>query len=158
MTEQEFALRAQDQRSRLYRTAFLSLGGEHAAVDAVDEAVYRAFRDRRKLRQPEFFETWLTRILINVCKDELRRRRRECRICVPPEPEAAHVDALPLREAVRALPEELGSVIVLRYFPGLPLEETAAALEAPRGTVSPRQRRALELLRLDLTDGQEVGS
>ena len=79
MTEQEFALRAQDQRGRLYRTAFLYLGGEHAAVDAVDEAVYRAFRDRRKLRQPEFFETWLTRILINVCKDELRRRRRECR-------------------------------------------------------------------------------
>ena len=52
MTEQEFALRAQDQRGRLYRTAFLYLGGEHAAVDAVDEAVYRAFRDRRKLRQP----------------------------------------------------------------------------------------------------------
>ena len=42
MTEQEFALRAQDQRSRLYRTAFLYLGGEHAAVDAVDEAVYRS--------------------------------------------------------------------------------------------------------------------
>ena len=143
MTEQEFALRAQDQRGRLYRTAFLYLGGEHAAVDAVDEAVYRAFRDRRKLRQPEFFETWLTRILINVCKDELRRRRRECRVCVPPEPEAEHMDALSLREAVRALPEELRSVIVL---------------EIPRGTVSSRQRRALELLRLDLTDGQEVGS
>ena len=132
MTEQEFALRAQDQRGRLYRTAFLYLGGEHAAVDAVDEAVYRAFRDRRKLRQPEF--------------------------CVPPEPEAEHMDALSLREAVRALPEELRSVIVLRYFTGLTLEETAAALEIPRGTVSSRQRRALELLRLDLTDGQEVGS
>ena len=158
ITEQEFALRAQDQRGRLYRTAFLYLGGEHAAVDAVDEAVYRAFRDRRKLRQPEFFETWLTRILINVCKDELRRRRRECRVCVPPEPEAEHMDALSLREAVRALPEELRSVIVLRYFTGLTLEETAAALEIPRGTVSSRQRRALELLRLDLTDGQEVGS
>ena len=38
------------------------------------------------------------------------------------------------------------------------VEETAAALEIPRGTVSSRQRRALELLRLDLTDGQEVGS
>ena len=134
MTEQEFALRAQDQRGRLYRTAFLYLGGEHAAVDAVDEAVY------------------------NVCKDELRRRRRECRVCVPPEPEAEHMDALSLREAVRALPEELRSVIVLRYFTGLTLEETAAALEIPRGTVSSRQRRALELLRLDLTDGQEVGS
>ena len=128
MTEQEFALRAQDQRGRLYRTAFLYLGGEHAAVDGVDEAVYRAFRDRRKLRQPEFFETWLTRILINVCKDELRRRRRECRVCVPPEPEAEHMDALSLREAVRALPEELRSVIVLRYFTGLTLDEITPEL------------------------------
>ena len=135
MTEQEFALRAQDQRGRLYRTAFLYLGGEHAAVDAVDEAVYRAFRDRRKLRQPEFFETWLTRILINVCKDELRRRRRECRVCVPPEPEAEHMDALSAgggagaagRAAIRDRPAVLT---------GLTLEETAAALEIPRGTVS----------------------
>ena len=86
------------------------------------------FWDRRKLRQPEFFETWLTRILINVCKDELRRRRRECRICVPPEPEAEHMDALSLREAVRALPEELRSVIVLRYFTGLTLEEITPEL------------------------------
>ena len=64
----------------------------------------------------------------------------------------------PCGEAVRALPEELRSVIVLRYFTGLTLEETAAALEIPRGDGILRQRRALELLRLDLTDGQEVGS
>ena len=158
MNQREYLERAGALEKTLYRTAWVYLGSESQAVDAVDEAVYRAFRDRRKLRQPEFFETWLTRILINVCKDELRRRRRECRVCVPPEPEAEHMDALSLREAVRALPEELRSVIVLRYFTGLTLEETAAALEIPRGTVSSRQRRALELLRLDLTDGQEVGS
>ena len=131
MTEQEYLDRAEALKGRLYRTAALYLGSPSAAVDAVDEAVYRAFRDRRKLRQPEFFETWLTRILINVCKDELRRRRRECRVCVPPEPEAEHMDALSLREAVRALPEELRSVIVLRYFTGLTLEETASVMAAP---------------------------
>ena len=104
------------------------------------------------------FRVMLSYMQSRYSKDELRRRRRECRVCVPPEPEAEHMDALSLREAVRALPEELRSVIVLRYFTGLTLEETAAALEIPRGTVSSRQRRALELLRLDLTDGQEVGS
>ena len=59
MTEQEFALRAQDQRGRLYRTAFLYLGGEHAAVDAVDEAVYQGFLHYKRLRQPEYFATWM---------------------------------------------------------------------------------------------------
>ena len=77
MTEQEFALRAQDQRGRLYRTAFLYLGGEHAAVDAVDEAVYQGFLHYKRLRQPEYFATWMTRILINACNAELRRRKRE---------------------------------------------------------------------------------
>ena len=56
------------------------------------------------------------------------------------------------------MPEELRSVVILRFFSGYTQAETAAALEIPRGTVSSRQRRALELLRLDLTDGQEVGS
>ena len=46
------------------------------ALDAVDEAVYKGLTACRKLRQPQFFRTWLTRILINVCNDELRRRAR----------------------------------------------------------------------------------
>ncbi len=56
-----------------------------------------------------------------------------------------------------ALPEELRSVIVLRYFTGLTLEETAAALESPQGTVSSASGGPWSF-RLDLTDGQEVGS
>lgn len=158
MTESDFISRCQAVRSRLYRTAYLYLDGEHAAVDAVDEAVFRAFRNLKKLRQEEFFETWLTRILINVCKDELRRRGREICVDTPPEPPQEQLDALPLRQAVAALPEPLHAVIILRYFTGLTLEETAAALNIPRGTVSTRQKRALELLKLDLTGQQEVGT
>ena len=156
MTESDFISRCQAVRSRLYRTAYLYLDGEHAAVDAVDEAVFRAFRNLKKLRRDDFFETWLTRILINVCKDELRRRSREISMDTPPELPQAQLDAL--RQAVAALPEPLRAVIILRYFTGLTLEETAAALDIPRGTVSTRQKRALELLKLDLTGQQEVGT
>ena len=65
-------------------------------------------------------------------------------------------DALPLREAVGRLPRELKDVIVLRYFTGLTLAETARALDIPQGTAASRQRRALALLRLELTDGEEA--
>ena len=156
MTEPEFISRCEAVKGRLYRTAFLCLGGEHAALDAVDEAVYRAFRGYRRLREDAFFETWITRILLNVCKDELRRRSREVPAEQPPEPTQEQLDQLPLRQAVEALPETLRAVIALRYFAGYTLEETAAALDIPRGTVSSRQKRALELLRLDLTDHREV--
>ena len=155
MTEQEYIRRAEALKQRLYRTAALYLGGESAAVDAVDEAVYKGFCAYQKLRQPEFFDTWLTRILINVCNTELRRRKRELSVDELPETAQEQFDALPLKEALRRLPRDLRDVIVLRYFTGLTLEETARALDIPRGTVSTRQKKALTLLRLELTDEKE---
>lgn len=156
MTDLELAHRAEEIRGRLYRTALLYLGGEAAALDAVDEAVYRAFLSHRKLRQPEHFATWITRILINVCNDELRRRKREPSMAELPETAAEQFDALPLRDAVERLPRELRAVVVLRYFSGYTLAETAEALGLPPGTVSTRQRKALSLLRLELGDEKEV--
>lgn len=146
-----FAARTEAVKARLYRTAYLYLGSEADALEAVDEAVYQALRALKKLRQPDFFETWLTRILINECHRELRRRKRLAGEEALPEtagPDA--YDALPLREAIRRLPEELRLVVILRFFAGYTQAETAAALEIPQGTVATRQRRALTLLRLEL--------
>ena len=151
MTELEYLERAEEARGKLYRAALLTLGSESAAVDAVDEAVYKGYLSYQKLRQPQYLETWLVRILINVCRDELRRRKRELAVDELPETAQEAYDSLPLKEAVLRLPAQLRDVIVLRYFTGLTLEETAADLELPRGTVSTRQRRALALLKLDLT-------
>ena len=118
MKESEFAQRAMAEKERLYRTALIYLGGEAAALDAVDEAVYRGLLACGRLRRPEFFSTWLTRILLNACADELRRRRREIAFAQPPETAAPDYDALPLRDAVARLPQELRAVVVLRYFSG----------------------------------------
>ena len=72
----EFTGRVEAVKARLYRAAYLYLGSEADALEAVDEAVYQALRGLKKLRQPEFFETWITSILINECRRELRRRKR----------------------------------------------------------------------------------
>ncbi len=152
MTELEYTDRAGALKERLYRTAYLYLGGESAALDAVDEAVYQGLCACRRLRQPEFFNTWLTRILINVCNAELRRRRREVPVEALPETAVEDFDALPLKEAIRRLPGKLRAVIVLRYFTGLTLAETAQALHIPSGTVSTCQRKALSLLKLELSE------
>ena len=129
MTEQEYIRRAESLKGQLYRCAAVYLGSPSDAVD-----------------------TWLTRILINVCNSELRRRKRELAVAELPETAQEEFDALPLKEALRRLPKDLRDVIILRYFTGLTLEETARALDIPRGTVSTRQKKALSLLRLELTD------
>ena len=100
MGESEFVRQAEALKGRLYRTALLYLGNETAAVDAVDEAVYKGYLARKKLRQPECFATWLTRILITVCNTELRRRKRETAVEALPETAVEEFNAQPLKEQV----------------------------------------------------------
>ena len=141
MGHEEFSRRVQGIRQRLYRTAYLYLGNEADAMEAVDEAVYQGLRGLKKLREPQYFETWITRILINECKKELRRRRRfvfteELEESAAPE----MLDHLPLQEAIAHLPEELRSVVILRCFAGYTQAVTRRKGLPPSDT-STRQRR-----------------
>ena len=155
MNNEEFGKRIENIRLRLYKTALLYLGSEALALDAVDEAVYKALCSYKKLRQPEYFDTWITRILINECYNELRRQKRFRPIDELPESSVEVFDALPLKEAIRRLPRELKEVVILRYFAGFTLIETAETLQIPQGTVATRQRKALKVLKQELSE--EVG-
>ena len=152
MKREEFAVRTDEIKIKLFKTAMLYLGNEHDALEAVDEAVYRGLCAVKKLRQPEYFDTWLTRILINECYKIMRNQKREELPGTMPEPSQEYFDRLPLKEAVSALPEELRLVIVLRFFAGFTIAETARILGVPQGTAATRQRKALGLLRLALDE------
>ena len=156
VTNEEFAKRTQSVRTKLYKTALTYLGSEALALDAVDEAVYKALCGKWKLRQPEFFDTWITRILINECHNELRRQKRYHSLDELPETASEEFDSLPLKEALRRLPKDLKDVIILRFFGGYTVAETAQTLHIPAGTIATRQRKALQLLRLELEE--EVSS
>lgn len=150
MKKEEFTYRVEAIRGQLYKTAMVYLGSHAHAVDALDEAIYKGLCGYKKLRKPEFFTTWMTRILINECNNELRRRKRICPLEELPETAVEEFDSLPLKEALQKLPKELKDVVVLRYFSGFTLAETAELLKIPQGTAATRQRKALQLLRLEL--------
>ncbi len=152
MKHSEFAARLEPIRTRLFKTAMLYLGSESLALDALDEAVYKGLRGCWRLRQPEYFDTWITRILINECHNELRRQKRLAPLDELPEQSAEDFDALPLKEGLGKLSQPLRDVVILRYFAGYTLAETAQALGIPPGTAATRHRRALELLRLELCE------
>jgi len=90
--------------------------------------------------------------LLNECHREQKRRGRFRSLEELPEPSTEELDCLPLQDAILRLPKELKDVIILRYFSGYTLAETAEALQIPQGTVVTRQRRALKLLRLELEE------
>lgn len=154
----QYAQRIEQLKKKLYRTAYLYVGDEASALEVVDETVYCGLKNLKKLRQPEYFETWLTRILINQAIQELRRRRREFPIETIPETASERYDSLPLREAVLRLPPDLKAVVILRYFSDFTQAQTAETLGIPQGTVVTRQRKALELLKLDLSQEDDYES
>ena len=152
MTNETFTQRVEKARQKLYKTAIVYMGSHSAAMDVLDEAIYKAWCAKNKLRQEMYFDTWITRILINECHNELRRQKRLRPIEELPELAAEFYDRLPLKEAIGRLPKDLKDVIILRYFSGFTLVETAQMLKIPQGTAASRQRKALQLLRLELDE------
>ena len=156
MNMHEYASKVEAIQNKLYRAAVLYLGSESAAEEALDEAVYRGLKNCKSLRDATLFDTWMTRIVINVCCDEYRRHKRELSYEELPETATEAFDSLPLREAVRHLPKDLKNLVILRYFSGFTLRESAEILEIPQGTAATRERRALKLLRLELTEEETI--
>lgn len=138
-------------QTKLFRTAKGILGDETLALDAVSEAVYRAFKGIKRLREPKHAETWFIRIVVNTARDLYRRRKHE--MITDTVPEGVHYDdhsGIECAQLLKSLQEELREIISLKYYSGYTLAEISAILQIPEGTVKSRLHRALGLLRLEV--------
>ncbi|HEU6440628.1 MAG TPA: RNA polymerase sigma factor [Terriglobales bacterium] len=143
--------------------AYHVLGDQLEAEEATQEAMARAWKARRSLRQIDSFEAWVDRIVVNTCRERLRRRRRVREVQLT-EVQAESSDsfaALLTRDsigrALAALTAEQRTVVVLRYWRDLSLEQMAERLTWPLGTVKSRLHNAHSALREQLRrDDSEV--
>ena len=151
MNDEIFFSRIEGMRDKLYRIAYPYFNSESMAVDMVDEAIYKAYIKKRQLRQEEYMETWIIRILINLCKTRYNKYKKHYGIEELPETATYEdYDNIPLKEAIGKLSEQYRQLVILKYFGGYTLGEIARILDIPQGTVATRMRKALELLRIDL--------
>jgi RNA polymerase sigma-70 factor, ECF subfamily len=134
--------------------AGLILGNAADAEDATQEALLRAWKSAGSLRDPGQARVWLDRIVVNVCRDRLRRIRTVRFVALPDDAGLTPVDpfqaVLQRDEAVRAigyLDPDQRIVVVLHYWAGLTLTEIADRLQWPVGTVKSRLHSALERMR-----------
>jgi RNA polymerase sigma-70 factor (ECF subfamily) len=140
-------------QTKLFRTAKGILGNETLALDAVSEAVFRAFKGIKRLREPKYAETWFIRILVNAANDIRRRQKHE--IAMEKVPEGSYYDdhsELEFTRMIGSLQPDLREIISLKYYSGYTLNEISAILNIPEGTVKSRLNRALNLLRLEVLD------
>ena len=142
---------------RLFAIARLILRNIPAAEDAVQETLVHAWRDLPRLRDPDRFDAWLHRLLINACNDQGRLRRRwSTEISVvhvePTSDDAteAMADRDQLERGFRRLKPEQRAVVVLHFYLGLSAAEVAETLGVPLGTAKSRIHYATETLRAAL--------
>ena len=139
-----------------FRLARAILLDDGEAEDAVQEAAFAAWRGRGALRDPAKFDAWFDRILVNQCRDQLRRRRRAVVIAAPPipfEPAGAPPETgtdADLDRALDALDVDHRIVVLLRYWQDRTVEDIASHLDIPAGTVKSRLHNAMKHLRASL--------
>jgi RNA polymerase sigma-70 factor (ECF subfamily) len=139
----------------LYGTAYLMTGNRTAAEDHVQEAFLSAWKGVGNFRSGYPLKPWLVRILVNKIISSQRANQNPMisldteSFADPagddPAEEIAQRDQL--RRVMQLLSNEQRQVVLLRYFAGLSLAETAAALGRRQGTVKSQTFRALELLK-----------
>lgn len=152
MLRDDFTARVRACERRLYRIARTMLPSDADCEDAVQETLLRAWDKLGALRQEQYFETWLIRILINECRQLYRRGLNQT--AELPENLTAPAQDSSLLDALMSLPEKHRIPLELHYIEGYSVREIARMLRLPEGTVKWRLSRGRTLLQNEL--GEEV--
>ena len=142
---------------RVVTFCYYALGSRAAAEDAMQSIFLKAFRGLNQFREQSAFRTWLLRIAVNHCNDELRTRRAEyvplesimgsdheiSRMLSPEEEHETRQMERIVARALRDLSPKLRSVAILRYIEGVSYDDIATILDCSKGTVASRLNRAL---------------
>jgi len=146
------------RQDHLFATAQRILRDIDRAEDALQDALVIAWRDLRGLRDPDRFDAWLQRLLINVCINHAtRERRKTANLRVLPADGPAGPDELLsvadrdlLERGFRRLPPEQRAILVLNHYLGYAPSEIAETLGIPAGTARSRLHHAHRAMRAAL--------
>jgi RNA polymerase sigma-70 factor, ECF subfamily len=164
--EQAFTHLARRWEEPIRRLCTRMTGDEHAGQDLAQETFTRVYIHRHHYRAEARFSTWLWRIALNLCHDELRRRQRRPADAsgslddlqdligssspddssAPDQAALAQEQSRLVRQALDRLPAPYRAVLILRHYENLKFREIADVLEIPEGTVKSRMTEALNRL------------
>lgn len=156
----------------IYALAYRVIGREEDARDVVQETFLRAFRAIKGFKRQAKFSSWLYRIALNLCRDWIRRERRTPIVPTPegidPIEMATEIDPGPtveemawrgeltrsVEQAMKRLPEEQRTAIILKEYQGLTFQEISDLLGCPLSTVKTRLYQGLSVLRRELAQSE----
>lgn len=141
----------------MYRIAFTYVKNADDALDIVQDSAYKAIKNAKSVKQEEYIETWIYRIVMNCAVDFLKRNRKE--MATERLEELHHMETTDKYmdfDTIRALDvlnEKERAVIILRFFEEKKLDEIAAVLGMNGNTVKSILYRSLQKLKMELEKG-----
>lgn len=148
--------------AQLYKTAFIYVKNEADALDIVQEAIIKILNKIATLNHPEYFNTWVIRIVIWTALDFLKQKKPYLSIDVAkevlPNQPLTLEDSLDIYTAIQLLPQHLQEITLLHYFYGKKLQEISEVFDEPLGTVKYKLHEARVLLKdyLEEEDSNEI--
>jgi RNA polymerase sigma-70 factor (ECF subfamily) len=153
--EQALVLLITENKENFYRLAFSYVKNKDDALDVVQESIQKALLTVGNLKEEQKLNSWFYRIVVNKSLDFLRKHRRvnvmddETLEFFSNGNHDVYQD-IDLDRCLENLPEKYRTVIVLRYFEDLKIEEIAEILKENQNTIKTRLYRALSMLRIQM--------
>ncbi|MEH7343519.1 sigma-70 family RNA polymerase sigma factor [Bacillus sp. JJ1532] len=144
----------QIHKIRLLKIAFSYLRNEEDALEALQEVTFRAYRSIHKVKEAEYFSTWLIRIMLNYCHDQARKKKRiaDTGLLENLAETVDHSQTLEIQEALLKIDSRSREVIILKYYHDLRIKDIAEILESPESTIKTWLYKGLKALRNQMED------
>lgn len=147
-------------KEKYYRLSYSYVKNTDDALDIVQESVYKAISSANSLKNPDYLKIWLYRIVVNTSIDFIRKNKKitvmdEESLFVFDKGKNDKYEDIDLKLALSELPAKYKTIVILRYFEDLKIEEIAEILNENINTVKTRLYKALEILRISMNDKEE---
>ena len=146
----------ENNQEKFYRIAFSYLKNRDTALDVIHDSIVKALQKKHTIQKTEYFKTWFYRILINECLVYLRKNNRIIyfdNMSMYTNRHNSQPDIseyIDLYQALDKLPIKLKTVVLLRFFEDMKLEEIAQITGVNLSTVKSRLYKALKVLKINM--------
>ena len=147
-----FIQKINENRLKMYKTAITILKDEDDANDAIQEALYSAYKNYYSLREKSYFTTWIIKILINKCCNIINKNKKiayidDSVIQNTASSEDNYEIENSLEWVLNQIDKELKEIVVLYYYDDFSVADIANVLDIPQGTIKSRLSRAREQIK-----------
>lgn len=141
-------------KENLYKVSFMYLKNENDDLDCIHEAIIKAIKSLKNLKEPQYFNTWITRITINVCKDYIKKNSKVTLVNINDYENNLIIENTKsdfeedIAIALDKLSPKERELIVMRYLEDKSLKDISHKTNVPLGTVKSRLNRTLKKLKI----------